>query len=108
MLFEESNWILLPPSPSLVILLLDCMPKSPNPTCNPLLDSIFENLIVLKNPNCVSKVGILEGFLTDGDSKSYEVEVDPGGVSTTLYLCRFLPIDPSLVKSIKELKSSKL
>ena len=78
------------------------MPESPNHACIPILDCVIP---LLESPNCVFEV-----FLSDSDceSGSNEVEVDPGGVSTTVQPCRFLPLAPSPVKRMKELKLGKL
>ena len=89
MLFEERNWTLLPSSPNPAILLLDC---------------VFESLAILESSNCVFEVKILEGFLTNSDSRSDEIQVDPIGINTALQLCHFLPLDLSLVNRVKELK----
>ena len=104
-LFGESNWSLLPQSPSLDILVFDCVPKSPVPTCIPLLD--YVSAFVSFDPvisNCASEV-----LLTDSDCGSGfdELGIDPGGVTSTKQPYRLLPLDPSLIERVKELKRGK-
>ena len=104
-LFGESNWSLLPQSPSPGIPVFDSVPESPVPACIPLLDCVSASVSL--DPvisNCASKV-----LLTDSDcgSGSDELGIDPGGVSSTQQPCRFLPLDPSLVERVKELKRGK-
>ena len=84
-LFGESNWSLLPQSPSPDIPVFDCVPESLVPACIPLLDwvSTFVSLDPVIS-SCASEV-----LLTDSDcgSGSDELGIDPYGVSSTQQPC---------------------
>ena len=109
-LFGESNWSLLPPSPSLDVLVLDCVLESTNPACIHVQNFMYP---ICDSANCVSEVSlvcesancIFEVLLSNSDCGSDEV--DPVGVNSVVQPCHFLPLDPSLVKRVKELKRGK-
>ena len=95
----------MPQSPSPDIPVFDCVPESLVPACIPLLDCVSASVSL--DPlisNCASEV-----LLTDSDCGSGcdELGIDLGGVSSTQQPCRFLPLDPSLVERVKELKRGK-